>query len=151
MLAIVAICWFLWRMLKRRAPQMLVWSIVLILGGAVGNVIDCIFYGVWLGNAPASAPMTLFHGQVVDMFYIDLWDGLVPDGIPIWGGEYISLWPVFNIADVSIFCGVCLLFMKNKAYLFELGWSSLENPVEMSEVKAESAVDYPWKNPPSQV
>ena len=88
--------------------------ISLTFGGALGNLIDGLFYGIWLNNAPPTAPTPWFHGQVVDMFYIHIWSGKVPENFPLWGGEYISLWPVFNVADAAIFVSICWLMLFRK-------------------------------------
>ncbi|NQZ76339.1 MAG: signal peptidase II, partial [Ekhidna sp.] len=57
-----------------------------------------------------------FHGQVIDMFYIDIWEGYLPSWIPIIGGDYMALWPVFNIADASIFVAICFIIIFQKRY-----------------------------------
>ena len=88
----------------------------LILGGAIGNVLDSTFYGILLDNAPYSSSTPWFHGQVVDMFYIDIWEGILPNWIPFLGGQYYSLWPIFNIADASIFCGVAVILIFQKKF-----------------------------------
>ncbi len=89
----------------------------LILGGAVGNVIDSTFYGIWLNNAPDGVVTPWFHGQVIDMFYVDIWEGMVPEWVPFLGGQYYSLWPIFNVADASIFCAiVALASFQNKLF-----------------------------------
>jgi len=89
----------------------------LILGGAIGNVIDSTFYGVLLNNAPDGVPTPWFHGQVIDMFYVDIWEGMVPDWIPFLGGQFYSLWPIFNVADASIFCSILILALfQNKLF-----------------------------------
>ncbi len=88
----------------------------MILGGAIGNLIDSMFYGVWLGNAPYDASTPWFHGQVVDMFYLDIWEGIVPEWIPFWGGSYTALWPIFNIADAAIFTGVAFIILYQKRF-----------------------------------
>lgn len=103
----------------------------LILGGAVGNVIDSTFYGVLLNNAPAGVPTPWFHGQVIDMFYIDIWEGMVPEWVPILGGQYYALWPIFNIADASIFCAiVTLALFQNKLF------KPLDQPAEAQNTTA---------------
>ncbi len=84
--------------------------IALILGGAVGNIIDSIFYGAILNNAPYNAPTPWFHGQVIDMFYLDIWEGKIL-------GMHLALWPIFNIADSAIFIGVCILIIFQKKLL----------------------------------
>lgn len=115
--AMVGIGYYLYTLAKKEVHQGLLWSVALILGGAIGNVIDSALYGVLLDNAPYGSSTPWFHGQVIDMFYIDIWEGRMPDWVPIWGGEYMALWPIFNIADASIFVGVAIiLIMQNKFF-----------------------------------
>lgn len=85
----------------------------LILGGAVGNIIDRLFYGVWFGSIN-NYEGGFLHGRVVDMFYLDIWQGVVPDWVPIWGGSYMALWPIFNWADACISTGILgiIIFQK---------------------------------------
>jgi signal peptidase II len=78
-------------------------SLAMVLGGAVGNLIDRMFYGVLFDEGP------LFYGKVVDFFDVDFFN------IDIWG-YHLSRWPVFNIADASVTIGVILLlFFHRKA------------------------------------
>lgn len=77
-------------------------SLALILGGAVGNLIDRVFYGVIFHEAP------LFYGKVVDFIDIDFID------INLFGYQ-ISRWPVFNIADAAVTCGVVLLLLFHRS------------------------------------
>lgn len=76
------------------------WSLAFILGGAVGNIIDRVFYGVLLDYG------TLFRGHVVDFIHVSLWQGIVPRSIPVIGGSYLELFPIWNVADMSIVLGV---------------------------------------------
>lgn len=119
LVAMIGIGYYLYYLAKKGVHQGLVWCVALILGGAVGNVIDSTFYGVWLGNAPSGVVTPWFHGQVVDMFYVDIWEGRVADWIPIFGGDYMALWPIFNIADASIFIGVSIILLRQKAFFDE--------------------------------
>lgn len=107
---------YLYRMAKKGMHSGLLWSIALILGGAIGNVIDSTFYGVLFNNAPYDAVTPWFHGKVIDMFYLDIWEGQVADWVPIWGGEQLALWPIFNVADASIFAGVALILLFQKRF-----------------------------------
>ena len=90
-------------------------ALALILGGGIGNLIDRIFYGVWFAerNLDESYPEALFHGRVVDMLYIDIWHGALPEWIPFWGGNTYAFLPIFNVADVGISIGILvILFMQ---------------------------------------
>jgi len=114
--AMVAIGYYLYTLIQKQAHTGLIICIALILGGAIGNLIDSIFYGIWFDNAPYDAPTPWFHGQVIDMFYIDIWEGYLPNWIPLLGGDYMALWPVFNIADASIFVAICFIIVFQKSY-----------------------------------
>lgn len=114
--AMFAISYYLYTLIKKESPKGLIICIAMILGGAVGNVIDSTFYGIWFSNAPFDAPSPWFNGQVIDMFYLDIWEGYLPDFIPLIGNKYYSLWPIFNFADASIFLAVIFLIIKQKKY-----------------------------------
>ena len=115
-IAMIAIGYYLYYLHKKEAPKGLLICIGLILGGAIGNLVDSIFYGVFLDNAPFDAPSPWFYGQVIDMFYIDIWEGYLPDWIPLIGGDHMALWPVFNIADASIFMSIIFIMIFQKSY-----------------------------------
>lgn len=114
--AMVAIGYYLYKLYKKEHSNGLIICIAMILGGAIGNLVDSIFYGVWLDNAPFNAPTPWFYGQVVDMFYIDIWEGRIADWVPVIGGDYMALWPVFNVADASIFLGITFILIFQKRY-----------------------------------
>jgi len=113
--AMVGIGYYLVHLAHRGAPDGLLWAMAMILAGAVGNVIDSTFYGVFLHNAPYGSPTPWFHGQVIDMIFVDVWEGFIPDWVPIWGGQYYST-PIFNIADSCIFIGVCLILLFQRRF-----------------------------------
>ncbi len=83
-------------------------SLAAILGGAVGNIIDRLFYGMIFGYA------SFFEGRVVDFIHFNIWNGIVPDAVPFIGGTYLALFPIFNVADIAIVGGVIgiLVFQK---------------------------------------
>jgi signal peptidase II len=115
--AMAGIGWYLYHLAKKHVSPGLLWCIALILGGAIGNVIDSTFYGVFLHNAPYDSPTSWFHGQVIDMFYIFICDCRVPDWVPFFEkGTIYPLWPIFNIADASIFVGVAVILIMQKRY-----------------------------------
>jgi signal peptidase II len=129
LVAMVGIGYYLTHIISKRNHPVYIVCIAMILGGAIGNLIDSVFYGVWLDNAPYNAPTPWFHGQVVDMFYFDIWEGYIPEWIPLWGGSYTALWPIFNIADASIFIGVAIILIFQNRFF----------PEKKEEVKSEEA------------
>ena len=101
----------------------------LIFAGALGNLIDSLFYGmIFSGSDVGSGLAVLFpegggyagflHGRVVDMLYMPIIeDKLLPTWLPVWGGERFTFFsPIFNIADASISVGVILLLIFQKRF-----------------------------------
>lgn len=119
LVAMVGIGFYLAHIIDKKNHPVYTLCIAMILGGAIGNLVDSIFYGVWLNNAPYNATTPWFHGQVVDMFYFDIWEGYIPDWVPLWGGSYTALWPIFNIADASIFIGVAIILIFQNRFFPE--------------------------------
>lgn len=125
--AISLLGYFLWLQVRKNARTGYIVCLSMILAGAVGNLIDCMFYGLCFeASTPYSvasmvsmgegyAPFLM--GKVVDMFYFPLIVTTYPDWFPFWGGEeFIFFSPVFNFADASISVGVAalLLFFRNE-------------------------------------
>ncbi len=151
LVAMGAIAWYLVNLAKRGAAPGLLWALSMILAGAVGNVIDSTFYGVLLGNAPYGSTTPWFHGQVIDMVFVDFWEGFVPDWVPLWGGQYYST-PIFNIADACIFVGVCTILIFQSTFFTHNDSGEVVADVEDSEeghVKAESPEEDPLNLPPT--
>ncbi|MFC2114383.1 lipoprotein signal peptidase [Bacteroidota bacterium] len=106
------IFYFLLKMIKGDTPTGFNISLSLIFVGAVGNIIDSVFYGVLFDYAP------LFHGRVVDMLYFPIIKGVYPDWIPGLGGDYFVFFrPVFNISDTAITTGVLIILFFYKKIL----------------------------------
>ncbi|MDH5598508.1 MAG: lipoprotein signal peptidase [Cyclobacteriaceae bacterium] len=117
LVAMVGIGYYIAQLVKKGAKKGLLICMALILGGAVGNVIDSTFYGVLLDNALPGSPTPWFHGQVIDMLFFPLFEGFFPDWMPFIGGQYFLFFsPVFNIADSSIFIGVLIILIMQKKY-----------------------------------
>lgn len=112
LLAVTGLVYYILYLVRHRAARGYIACMSLILGGAVGNVIDSIFYGVIYHNAPFGAPTPWFHGQVIDMIYVPIYEGYLPKSWPIVGGEYSAGFPVFNVADSCIFVGVALILIS---------------------------------------
>ncbi|MFV1979578.1 MAG: signal peptidase II [Rhodothermia bacterium] len=102
-------------------------SLALILGGAVGNIIDRVFFAVIYGYGG------LFQGQVVDFIHFDLWSGRISQSIPLVGGNFVALFPIWNVADMSIIVGVVLVVMFQRAMQ-----SSSEQAGEQSQLVADT-------------
>jgi len=117
LVAMFGIGYYIYYLYKNKAKPGLLWCMGLILGGAIGNVIDSTFYGVFLENAPIGSPTPWFHGQVIDMLFFPLFDGYYPDWVPFMGGRYFLFFsPVFNVADSSIFIGVVTILIFQKRF-----------------------------------
>lgn len=115
--AMFGIAYYLYRMTQKKVHPGFLWSMSLILGGAVGNVIDSTFYGVLLNNQPMGSLSPWFHGQVIDMLFFPIFDFHWPTWVPLIGGDYFLFFsPVFNIADSSIFVGVTSILIFQKRF-----------------------------------
>lgn len=122
--AIVGIGYWLWDSIRKNASSILIVAISFIFAGALGNIIDSVFYGIIFDDShrrvaslfpDAGGYGTLFHGKVVDMLYFPLWQGYLPQWVPFWGGKFFAFFePVFNVADSAITSGVAIMLIFNK-------------------------------------
>ncbi len=120
--AIALLCYYLWLQVRKQAKTGYIVCLAMVLAGAIGNLIDCMFYGL-VFNASSEAYVSYFvdfgtgyapflMGKVVDMFYFPLIVTTWPEWMPLWGGqEFIFFSPVFNFADANISVGVVLLLL----------------------------------------
>jgi signal peptidase II len=114
----IAILIYLYAHRNERFPFRL--SLALILGGAIGNLIDRMFYGVIWGDG------RLFQGRVVDFLDLDFFD------INLFG-LHLNRWPVFNIADAAVTVGVILLLLTHRA----VDEAKAAHPAGVAPTKAE--------------
>ena len=108
-LATLLIIAYLWKL--RRGPFAYRLSIAVVLGGAIGNIIDRVFYGTLFSYG------TYFHGQVVDFIHVDVWRGTVAEWIPLIGGSTMALFPIWNVADMAIVLGVVAMLVIQHTHL----------------------------------
>ncbi|MBQ9545982.1 MAG: lipoprotein signal peptidase [Bacteroidales bacterium] len=130
--AATAVMWYLLVLVRKKqcATGVLI-SLSLIFAGAIGNLIDCAFYGLIFNESyyhvatmfpPEGGYAPFLHGRVVDMFYFPLIHTTIPSWMPIWGGQPFTFFnAIFNFADAAITVGVfwlliySLLFHKNNS------------------------------------
>ena len=127
----VLVCWIRALLKKQGTPSGVTVGLTLIAAGALGNIIDCLFYGILFSESTYStvaeflpagggyAPF--FFGKVVDMFYFPIIDTTFPEWMPLIGGNPFRFFaPVFNFADSCVTCGALyLIFFQWKFFAKE--------------------------------
>ena len=127
-IAAIAITWLLIQYVKKNYKTGFLVCVSLILAGAIGNIIDCVFYGEIFSESTHSLIAQFvpigegysdwFYGKVVDMFYFPLIETNWPEWMPFVGGEhFIFFSPIFNFADAAISCGIIALILFYGKYL----------------------------------
>ena len=132
--AIVALGWYLFRQLRRRVRMLWIVCLTLVFAGAIGNLLDCMFYGL-IFNASSPYYVSYFvpfghgyapflMGKVVDMFYFPLIVSTWPEWMPFCGGnEFVFFSPVFNFADSCVSVGVIMMLLFCRRELSKISFS----------------------------
>lgn len=141
--AISALTYYIWKEVRKNSRTGYIVCLAMVLAGAIGNLIDCLFYGLIFNESSpyyvsyfvpfgtGYAPMLM--GKVVDMFYFPLIETEWPQWMPFVGGEHFVFFsPVFNFADASISVSVVLLLLF---YRKEISSISLSGSAQKSEDK----------------
>ena len=129
--ASLAIGWYIFDLIKKKAPVGLIISMSLILAGAIGNILDSAFYGMFFSESFYHEVAEIFPekggyqsflmGKVVDMLYFPLIDTRLPDWSPIWANErFVFFRPVFNIADSAVTVGVASILIFHRKYFNQM-------------------------------
>ena len=118
--AVGFIGYFIYKLVKEQYKFGFIACVSLVLAGALGNIIDSVFYGVVFDHSFGQVATFMpegggygewLHGKVVDMFYFPLIDTILPDWVPVWGGQpFVFFRPIFNLADSAICVGVFFFF-----------------------------------------
>lgn len=125
--AVIFGTWYLGKIVKQHFHRGFIVCAALIYAGALGNLIDSMFYGLFFSASDYSAVASIFpkeggyagflHGKVVDMLYFPIIRSSFPNWVPVWGGENFEFFsPIFNIADASISTGVITLLVFQKRF-----------------------------------
>ena len=144
-----AFIYYLWRLRNSDdVPKGYIACIALITAGALGNVIDCIAYGLIFNNPmppqvaqlfpPDGGYATLFNGRVVDMLYFPLCEWNWPQWMPMIGGNhFVFFQPIFNIADASLSVSVIVLILFYARYLATISPKDKDNEADEESVPAQ--------------
>ena len=127
--AVGAIAWYLQKLIKEQAAFGLLAGIALVFSGALGNIIDSVFYGLLFSGSQHSVASFwpeeggyagFLHGHVVDMFFFPLFEGRFPEWFPFWGGQnFVFFEPIFNFADAAISVGVFIILVGYRSFFTE--------------------------------
>ena len=144
-----AFIYYLWRLRNSDdVPKGYIACIALITAGALGNVIDCIAYGLIFNNPmppqvaqlfpPDGGYATLFNGRVVDMLYFPLCEWNWPQWMPMIGGQhFVFFQPIFNIADASLSVSVIVLILFYARYLATISPKDKDSEADEESVPAQ--------------
>ena len=129
-IAVGFISYYLAQQIKdKKSSKGFVFALSLILVGAIGNIIDSIFYGHIFSHSDGQVAKLFplgggysswFHGRVVDMFYFPIYRGILPNWIPFFGGKFFEFFQfIFNVADACITIGVFIILIFQKKFFKE--------------------------------
>jgi signal peptidase II len=126
--AVIFGVFYIRKIIEKKYNRGFIICVGLIFAGALGNLIDSMFYGLIFTNSslmlfnvakifPANGYAGFLHGNVVDMLYFPIIHTRLPDWVPFWGGQYFDFFsPIFNLADASISTGIITIFIFQKRF-----------------------------------
>lgn len=141
---VVLLGWYFANRVKRDKMDWVVLSVFcLVLAGALGNIIDSMFYGIFFTESdyfqiakwsPGQGYAPFFFGKVVDMFYLKLFP--IPEKFPLWGGSYFFP-AIFNFADSCITVGIALAIIFNKRIFSDLEDNQIKDVAKVEDEASE--------------
>ena len=142
--AIAALSYYIWLEVRRKSRTGYIVCLAMILAGAAGNLIDCLFYGLIFNESSpyyvsyfvpfGTGYAPLLMGKVVDMFYFPLIETEWPSWMPFVGGEHFVFFsPVFNFADACISVSVVWLILFYREEIARISMSDKPSKVEEAE------------------
>ena len=143
--AVIFGVFYIKRIIEKRYNRGFIICVGLIFAGALGNLIDSMFYGLIFTNSsmilsnvaqifPSHGYAGFLHGNVVDMLYFPLIDTHFPSWFPFWGGQnFLFFSPIFNLADASISTGIIAIFIFQKRF-FKTTTSNIRTQLEKEKV-----------------
>ena len=151
-IAVIAIGWYLNKLIVKKVGTGLILCVALILAGATGNIIDSVFYGRIFNESTYFTVATLFpdgggyapvlYGKVVDMLYFPVIQGHLPQWFPFRAGEeFIFFRPIFNLADSSISIGILTILVFQKRFFKEEGQGTRDEGQEKGQEKGQGTRD----------
>ena len=150
LVAVIFGSWYLGKIVKQNYSRGFIICASLIYAGALGNLIDSLFYGLIFEESTYSHVAQLFpeqgyagflHGKVVDMLYFPMINSTFPSWIPFIGGKEFEFFsPIFNIADASISVGVITLLLFQKRLLKKHHSEPTQTVTTSSEVSDRAQV-----------
>lgn len=140
-------------LIKVKESKTLICAFSLIIAGAIGNILDSMFYGlIFSGSSPHGNSLAEFvsfgegyapflQGKVVDMFYFPMVDTILPEWVPFWGGQRFEFFrPVFNVADSAISVGVAWILLFHRKFFTKDSNSETKKTATVSEEALNVAI-----------
>ena len=147
--AVAGLSYYIWLQLRERARTGYLVLLSMILAGAIGNLLDCMFYGLCFNASTsirAAEVVSFGHGyapflmgRVVDMFYFPLIETTWPDWMPVVGGQdFVFFSPIFNFADANVSVGVIALFIFYRKELSYISFRKQQEEDTPSDVEEQN-------------
>ncbi len=145
MVATALVLWYIYKVHEGYTPYVV--SLAFIFGGALGNIVDRVFYGVIMDYG------SLFTGRVVDFVHVDIGYVSIPEAVPLLGGFGMSLFPIWNVADMAIVGGVIGIFIFqnqfHRQFLEQYAEEEEEPEAPSAAPSASASVRDGWTEPPA--